>query len=162
MCFLFHWEVFPWIQWGTRSKMRQYGLLTVNESSGWWEEKKPCGLSLKEAVDLLHDVNPKDIMQQWVEPSAPSLQWQWWEVYTEHVQFMFTKYFSWTETPEHPHIYIYITIIYSIWIIAWCYHVTGVSQYTQQSLPLPHISFFAFEFWPAFTRKTSVLWQSWD
>ena len=25
----------------------------------------------------------------------------------EHVQFMFTKYFSWTETHEHPHIYVY-------------------------------------------------------
>ena len=48
----------------------------VDESSGWWEEKKPCGVNLKEAFDLLHDVNLKDIMQQWVEPSAPSLQWQ--------------------------------------------------------------------------------------
>ncbi|CAL1170433.1 unnamed protein product [Cladocopium goreaui] len=42
----------------------------VDESSGWWEEKKPCGLNLKEAFDLLHDVKLKDIMQQWVEPSA--------------------------------------------------------------------------------------------
>ena len=48
----------------------------VDESSGWWEEKKPCGVNLKEVFDLLHDVNLKDIMQQWVEPSAPSLQWQ--------------------------------------------------------------------------------------
>ncbi|CAL1170204.1 unnamed protein product [Cladocopium goreaui] len=48
----------------------------VDESSGWWEEKKPCGLNLKEAFDLLHDVKLKDIMQQWVEPNAPSLQWQ--------------------------------------------------------------------------------------
>ena len=48
----------------------------VDESSGCWEEKKPCGVNLKEAFDLLHDVNLKDIMQQWVEPSAPSLQWQ--------------------------------------------------------------------------------------
>ena len=38
--------------------------------------EKPCGVNLKEAFDLLHDVNLKDIMQQWVEPSAPSLQWQ--------------------------------------------------------------------------------------
>ena len=38
--------------------------------------KKICGDSLKEALDKLHDVNLTDIMQQWVEPSLPSLQWQ--------------------------------------------------------------------------------------
>ena len=34
MCFLFHWEVFPWIQWGTMSKIRKYGLLTRAAAGG--------------------------------------------------------------------------------------------------------------------------------
>ena len=34
MCFLFHWEVFPWIQWGTMSKIRKYGLLTGAAAGG--------------------------------------------------------------------------------------------------------------------------------
>ena len=59
-----------------RYKVEEEKIWVIDESSGWWEEKKPCGVSLKEAIDLLHDVNLKGIMQQWVEPSVSSLQWQ--------------------------------------------------------------------------------------
>ena len=65
--------VFPRIQWGTKWKIRNFGSLTRAPAGG---RKKICGDSLKEALDKLHDVNLTDIMQQWVEPSLPSLQWQ--------------------------------------------------------------------------------------
>ena len=72
---LFHCEM-CFSQNPMRYQVEDQKLWLIDESTGWWEEKKICGDSLKEALDKLHDVNLTDIMQQWVEPSLPSLQWQ--------------------------------------------------------------------------------------
>ena len=72
---LFHCEM-RFSQNPMRYQVEDQKLWLIDESTGWWEEKKIGGDSLKEALDKLHDVNLTDIMQQWVEPSLPSLQWQ--------------------------------------------------------------------------------------
>ena len=118
--------VFPRIQWGTKWKIRNFGSLTRAPAGGrkkkyvvivWrkpltsctmWTLQTSCSSGLN-PVFLLCNGNNSNIY-----------------IYAKHVQFMFTKNFSWIETHEHPHIYVSYDHIYSIWTSAWCYHVTGV------------------------------------
>ena len=126
---LFHCEM-CFSQNPMRYQVEDQKLWLIDESTGWWEEKKYVVIVWRKPLtsctmwtlqtSCSSGLNPVFLLCNGNNSNI------YIYIYAKHVQFMFTKNFSWIETHEHPHIYVSYDHIYSIWTSAWCYHVTGV------------------------------------